>query len=374
VTLAKIATRVEIDLGAIAHNIQQISQKIKDSARIMAVVKADGYGHGAVEVARVALKNGVDFLAVSSPEEGVKLREAKINAPILILSPALPESAEVIVKYDLIQTVCTEDLAIALSTEAQKFSKVIKIHVKIDTGMDRIGVFPEDAGRFIKKISKLKGIKLEGIFTHFSEADKKDKTFTLSQINKFKKVVDSLEREGIFIPLKHMANSAAVLDLPFSYLNLVRPGIIIYGLYPSGEVTKTINLKPAMSFKTYVVYIKTFPAGTYIGYRRSFTTKRKSTIAVLPVGYTDGYSRALSNRGQVLIKGKRAPVVGKICMNITLIDVSHIPGVKVGDEVVLFGEQGNNAISVNEIASIVNTLNYEIICTVGNCAPRVYIR
>ncbi|MCD6574771.1 alanine racemase [Candidatus Aerophobetes bacterium] len=369
-----MATRVEIDLGAIAHNIQQISQKVKDNARIMAVVKADGYGHGAVEVARVALKNGVDFLAVSSPEEGIKLREAKINAPILILSPSLPESAEVIVKYDLIQTVCTEDLAIALSTEAQKFSKVIKIHVKIDTGMGRIGVFPEDAGRFIKRISKLKGIKVEGIFTHFSEADKKDKTFTLSQINKFKKVVDSLEREGMFIPLKHMANSAAVLDLPSSYLNLVRPGIIIYGLYPSGEVTKTVNLKPAMSFKTHVVYIKTFPAGTYIGYRRSFTTKRKSTIAVLPVGYTDGYSRALSNRGQVLIKGKRAPVVGKICMNITLIDVSHIPGVKVGDEVVLFGEQGNNAISVDEIASIVNTLNYEIICTVGNCAPRVYIR
>jgi len=369
----KKLTRVEINLDAIAYNVKKICDKVGPGVKVMAVVKADGYGHGAVEVAKVALKNGAIYLAVGEVEEGVKLRLAGIKAPILVLGPALPENAEDILKYDLTQTVCTKELAQALSFKAQEFKKEAKVHVKIDTGLGRIGVFPGEACRFIKNILDFKGIKIEGIFTHLAEANKEDKSFSIEQIEKFKKVIFELEEEGIKIPLKHVANSAAVLDLPFSHFNMVRPGIIIYGLYPSKSMSPRQEFKPAMSFKTSIVYIKKVPAGTYLSYERSFITKKKSTIAILPVGYADGFSRALSNRGEVLIKGKRAPVVGRVCMDMTLVDVSHIQEVKVGDEVVLFGRQSDEFISVDEVASKAGTINYEVICTVGSKVPRVYL-
>ena len=364
---------MEINLNNIVYNISEIRKRIGDKVKIMAVVKANGYGHGAVEVAKIALKSGAQCLAVATLEEAVELRKAGIQSSILVFGLSPPTQAQQIVKHNLSQTVCNMDLVRALSTEAQFQGKTAKIHVKVDTGMGRLGIAPEKVTDFVKQISHLKGIEIEGIFTHFSVADK-DKSFTELQIKRFKEVVANLEKEGIHIPIKHTANSAAILDVPSSYFDLVRPGIMLYGLYPSTKVNHTINLKPVMSFKTEVAFLKTVPAGASLSYGRTFTTKEKSIIATLPVGYADGYSRALSNKGEVLIKGKRAPVVGTICMDMTLVDVSHIPDVRVGDEVVLFGRQEGAQISVDELSSKIGTINYEIVCGISKRVPRIYIR
>jgi len=371
-------TRVEIDLNAIAHNIQAIRRKVGGRVKIMAVVKADGYGHGATEVAKVASQSGADCLGVAIPEEGIELRSSGITAPILILGLTPPEKVQEVVKYNLSQALSTTELAKALSAEAQKLGKVAKVHIKIDTGMSRIGVSPEDAVNFVKQILTLKAIEIEGIFTHFSVSDSvsnaKDKTFTELQIHKFKWVVARLEENGIQIPIKHIANSAGVLNFPSSYFDMVRPGIIIYGLYYSRGVAVAENLQPAMTFKTAIIYLKTVAPEASISYGRTFTTEKESIIATLPVGYADGYNRLLSNKGEVLIKGRRAPIVGRVCMDMTMIDVSHIPEVKIGDEVVLFGKQGNAEIPMDEIADKTNTIVNEVACSIGKRVPRVYLR
>lgn len=366
-------TRAEINLDNIAYNIGEIRKGIGDKVKIMAVVKANGYGHGAVEVARVATESGVEWLAVAMLEEAVELREDGIQLPILILGLSRPAEAQELIKYRLAQAVCVREVAQALSAEARSGGGTAKVHVKVDTGLGRLGILPEEVTGFVKEMYRLEGIEVEGIFTHFSVADE-DKSFTELQIKKFQEVLASLERAGIRIPVKHSANSAAVLDIPSSYLDLVRPGIMLYGLYPSPKVTHRIHLKPAMSFKTQVAYLKTVPAGVSLSYGRTFTSRRKSRIATLPVGYADGYSIALSNKGEVLIKGKRAPVVGKVCMDMTLVDVTHIPDVKVGDEVVLFGRQDGAEISADEVASKIGTINYEVVCGIGKRVPRVYIK
>ena len=371
-------TRVEINLEAIAHNIQAIRQKVGQTVKIMAVVKGDGYGHGAVEVANVALQSGASYLAVAIPEEGVELRLSGIKAPILIFGLTPPDKVQNVVRYDLTQTICTTESAEALSAKAQESGKVAKVHIKVDTGMSRIGVMPEDAVKFVKEIFKLKAIGVEGIFTHFSAADSisntEDRTFTELQISRFKEVIAELEGNGIQIPLKHAANSAGTLKFSSSYFDMVRPGIIIYGLNPSTEVTDVVNLEPAMSFKTAIVYLKTVPPGASIGYGRTFITEKESVIATLPVGYADGYNRLLSNKGEVLVRGKRAPVIGRVCMDMTMIDVTHIPEVKIGDEVVLYGKQGCAEISVDEIANNIGTIPYEVVSTVGKRVPREYLR
>lgn len=366
-------TRVEINLDNIAHNISEIQRRIGDKVKIMAVVKANGYGHGAVEVARTALESGVEWLAVAMLEEAVGLREDGIQSPILVLGLSPPAEAGELVKYRLAQAVCTGELAQALSAEAKLQGQDAKVHVKVDTGLGRLGILPEEVRGFISEISHLKGIEIEGIFTHFSVAGK-DRRFTELQMKKFQGMLASLEKAGIRIPVKHAANSAAVLDTPSSYFSLVRPGIALYGLYPSLKVTHSIHLKPAMSFKTQVAYLKTVPAGVSLSYGRTFVTRKKSRIATLPVGYADGYSMALSNRGEVLIKGKIAPVVGRVCMDMTLVDVTHIPDVKVGDEVVLFGSQDGAQLSADEVASKIGTINYEVLCGIDRRVPRVYIK
>jgi len=366
-------TRVEIDLDSIAYNIHQIRKKVGNKTKIMAVMKANAYGHGAVEVAKVAIDAGAQWLAVALVEEGIQLREAGIQSPILILGSTPPDQVHEVIKYNLSQTVCSRELIETLSNEAQSWNQTAKVHIKVDTGLGRLGIFPEEVAAFVKESSCLEGIEIEGIFTHFSVADE-DKAFTELQIKKFKEVISNLEREKIHIPLKHAANSAAVVGFASSYFNLVRPGIILYGLYPSPEINRTIPLKPAMSFKTKITYLKRVPAGYSLSYDRTFTTKRKSLIAILPVGYADGYPRALSNKGEVLIKGKRAPVVGMICMDMTLVDVTHIPDVKVGDEVVLFGKQNGAQISADEIASKSDLINYEILCGISKRVPRIYKR
>lgn len=335
---------------------------------MMAVVKADGYGHGALEVSRAALKSGADCLGVALPEEGELLREAGIEVPILVVGLIQPEEAYKVVRSRLAQAVTSIELAEALDCEAAKARAVVNIHVKIETGMGRIGVKPEDAPSFIRKLRTYRNLGLEGVFSHFSSADEKDKAFSELQLQRFEQVLNELGLAGIEVPKKHMANSAAILDLPGSYYDMVRPGLMIYGLYPSRDVSSSIDLRPAMAFKTRVFAVKVVSAGTPISYGRSFITKKRTTVATLPVGYADGYSRMLSNRGEVLIRGKRAPIIGTVCMDMCMVDASGIGGVKPGEEVTLFGE----GLPVEEVAAKTGTISYEVVCAVSKRVPRIY--
>jgi alanine racemase len=362
------ATTASINLKAISYNISEIRKRIGDKRDLMAVVKADGYGHGSVKVSLSALKGGADCLGVAFPEEGEQLRKAGIEVPILVLGLIQPEEAYKVVNLRLDQTVCTLELAEALEQEARKASAQVNVHVKVDTGMGRIGVTPPDALGFVRRINRFENLKLMGIFSHLSSADEADKTLTKKQIAIFENVVREIEASGIKIPKKHIANSAGILDLPESYYDIVRPGIMIYGLYPSMHVSRSIKLKPAMTLKTKVIYLKSVSEGTPISYGRTFYTKKDTLVATLPVGYADGYSRLLSNQAYVLIKGQRATLIGRVCMDMCMIDVTGIKGVKPGDEVILFGEDP----SVDEIARIIGTINYEIVCWVGKRVPRIY--
>ena len=363
------ATRAVINLGAISHNIREIRKRIGSQRHLMAVVKADGYGHGAVEVSRVALRNGADYLGIALPEEAQELRDAGINAPIMVLGLIPPDEAYKVVNLRLAQAVASIELLEALNQEAGKASTSVNVHVKVDTGMGRIGVKPDEALPFIHKAKSFKNLNIEGVFTHFSSADRKDKTFSEQQLRVFDQVIRKVQLAGIEIPIKHIANSAAILDLPQSYYDMVRPGIMLYGLYPSPEVSHSIELQPAMVFKTKVVAVKVVPQRTPISYNRTFITKKKTTVATLPLGYADGYSRLLSNGGEVLIKGRRVPIIGSVCMDMSMVDVSAIEPIQPGDEVIIFGEE----ISVDEVAAKIGTINYEVVCAVSRRVPRIYV-
>ncbi len=362
------STKAIIHLGAIAHNVAQIRKRVGGNRDIMAVVKADGYGHGAVEVSSSALKSGANCLGVAVPEEGKKIRKAGLDAPITVLGLIQPEEAYKVIDFGLEQTICSLDVAEALNQIASSERTVVNVHIKIETGMGRVGVQPIDSLAFARRIEKFKNLTLKGIFSHFSCADEADKTFAKNQVEIFDGVVREIEASGIKIPKKHMANSAAILDLPESYYDLVRPGIMMYGLYPSPEVSHSIELKPAMTFMTRVTFVKTVPSWTPISYGRTFITDEETPVATLPVGYADGYSRLLSGRGEVLVKGSRAPLVGRICMDMCMIDVSGVENVRPGDEVILFGE----GLPVDEVAEKLGTINYEVVCAVGKRVPRVY--
>ena len=355
-------TWVEVNLDAIANNVKNIKKLIGEKKELMAVVKGNAYGHDILEVSSVLLNNGATRLAVARLEEGIFLRKAGITVPILILGLTLKQQAELLVLYNITPTVCEYEMIEKLSESAIKEDKVVKVHLKVDTGMGRIGIFPHDALRFIKRIRALKNVEIEGIFTHFSIADEKDKTYTEKQFRKFLEVLTVLKKEGIRIPVSHVGNSATLLDLPHMWLDLVRPGISIYGLYPSTEVQKTVKLIPAHSFKTQIVFLKELPEGEYISYGRTYTTnQRRTVVASLPAGYADGYNRLLSNQGQALVRGRRVSVIGRVCMDQTMIDVTNLPQVEVGDEVVLWGRQGQEEITVEEIAEKIGTINYEIV-------------
>jgi alanine racemase len=333
------------------------------------VVKADGYGHGAVEVSLSALKSGADCLGVAVPEESEQLRKAGIDVPITVLGLIQPEEAYKVVDLRLEQTLCSLEVAEALNQIAMNVGTLVGVQIKVDTGMGRVGVQPKDALPLVQKISRFKNLNLKGIFSHFSCADELDKTFAKKQVKIFDKLVQEIEASGIKIPQKHMANSAAILDLPESYYDLVRPGIMLYGLYPSNEVSRSIELKPAMTFMTRVTFVKWVSPRSPISYGRTFTTKKKTLVATLPVGYADGYSRLLSGRGEVLIEGHRAPLIGRVCMDMCMVDVSGVRNVQPGDEVILFGE----GLSVDEVAEKIGTINYEVVCAVGKRVPRIYI-
>jgi len=354
-------TRIEINLDAIAQNVRNIKKLIGENKELMAVVKGNGYGHDILEVSSIVLKNGASRLAVARLEEAIFLRKSGINVPILILGLIPEQQIESLVSHNITPTVCRYEIIEKISKFAVQAKKTVKVHIKVDTGMGRIGISPQHALDFAKKVRLLKDIEIEGILTHFSVADEKDKEYTEAQFKKFRSVLDIFEEEGIKIPIKHVGNSATLLNFPHMWLDLLRPGIAIYGLYPSNEVKRTLKLTPAHSFKTQITFLKELPQGEYISYGRTYITKSGTKIASLPVGYADGYSRLLSNRGEVLVRGKRFPVIGRVCMDQCMVDVTDLPQVEVGDEVVLWGRQGREEITVEEIAEKIATINYEII-------------
>ena len=367
----------EINLDNIAHNVKEIRRVTNKNAEIMGVVKADAYGHGVFEVTRTLLANGVSRLAVSMLDEAIQLRREGIEVPILILGYTDPARANEILENDVTQSVYSHELAQALSKEAVRQGKKVKLHIKIDTGMSRIGFMPGySAVKNVMEIEKLPNVIIEGLFTHFASADERDRDYTLMQFEKFMSICCELQRIGIHIPVKHCANSAGIIEYPEMHLDMVRPGIILYGMYPSNEVCKDkIDLKPAMTLKANVIMVKEVEQNTPISYGRIFTTERKSKIATIPIGYADGYSRMLSNKGRVLINGQFAKVVGRICMDQCMIDVTDIEGdIAVGDEVVLIGEQGQRNISVEDVAETIGIINYELVCIVGKRIPRAYVQ
>ena len=365
----------EVNLDHLSYNLQQIRKITNKHTEIMAVVKADGYGHGVVEIARVLLSNGADRLAVAIVDEAIQLRKAGFQAPILILGFTPEDQVKDIVKYNIIQTVFTYNMAKALSEEARRQGKSAMVHIKVDTGMGRIGFLPnEQSIDEIKRIYDLPNIYVEGMFTHFAAADEKEREYTDLQFRKFMDFDEMLKERDILIPLKHAANSAGVISFPEYHLDIVRPGIILYGLYPSREVDHSkISLKPVMSIRSHISYVKEVSKGESISYGRKYITPSPARIATIPVGYADGFSRLLSNKGEVLVQGQRAKICGRICMDQFMIDVTHIPDVKMGDEVVIFGQQGGSILPIEEVAEQIGTINYEIVCMVGKRIPREYI-
>lgn len=365
--------KAEINLDAIVENIKRTKQVLKPDTKIMSIIKADGYGHGAVPIAKV-LNNIVDSYGVAILEEAVELRKAGITKPILILGFTPEQLYFDLVKYEIIATVFCYDDAKKIAKEAISQNKIAKIHLKLDTGMSRIGFLnKEESIQQIKEIAKLKGIEINGIFTHFAKADETDKSFSYQQFEQYKQFICRLEEENIFIPIKHISNSAAIIDLPEVNLDMVRIGISLYGLYPSDQVKKeNLYLEPAMSIKAYLSYVKQLPEGCSVSYGGTFITKRPTKIATIPVGYADGYPRTLSNKGRVLIHGKSAPILGRICMDQFMVDVTDIKGVKAGDIAVLLGKDKEESITVEELAELSGVFHYEIVCDIGKRVPRVY--
>ncbi|ACB83905.1 alanine racemase [Natranaerobius thermophilus] len=363
----------EINLDNLSYNFNRIREHVNNK-KIMGIIKADGYGHGAVEIAEELLNQGVDYLGVAILDEAVELRKAGIAAPILILGYTPVEHVDVCLKYGITPTIYTYEMAEALSQTARKMGKTAFVHVKIDTGMGRIGIAPENSAEFVKNISKLPSLEVEGVFTHFSVADEEDKTYTQQQINSFEKALKMLEDEGIEIPLKHAANSPATIDLPDAYFDMVRVGLALFGLYPSPHMKEKISLKPVMSLKTQVSHVKQVPKGTSISYGRKFITEDESIIGTLPVGYADGFTRLLSNIGEVIVNGKRVPIVGAICMDQCMFLGDDVPEIGIGDEVVIIGEQDGTQITVEDIADKLGTINYEIVTMVDKRVPRLYLK
>ena len=370
--ISKSPTFAEIDLNAFSHNLKQVRLKVGKDRKIISIIKADAYGHGAVEIAKRASVSGADMFGVSTVGEGIELSEAKIESPILLLGGCSKGDAEWIVSYNLKSIIYSFDAVLSLSKEAERQGKIADVHIKVDTGMGRIGIQSDEVMGLVKKVSSLKNIKIEGILTHFATAYEVDREFTGRQIKTFKAVIDELKKSGFSFSFMHASNSAAIVNYPESYFNTVRPGIILYGSTPFDFPVEDFLIKPVMSWKTSIVHLHNTPEKTGISYGRRFVTKRDSIIATIPVGYADGYSRSLSNKVQVLVGGRRVNQIGTICMDMCMIDVTDLPDVKVGDDVVLLGRQGGEEIRVEELASIAGTIPYEIFCSIGRRVRRVY--
>ena len=366
-----------VDLDAIAYNFQMMKANIKKDVHMIAVIKTDGYGHGAVQIAR--LLENTDYIwgyATATLEEAVILRKHGIQKPILVLGCIFPDQWEEMIQNEVRMTTYTTDMAKGVSDLAVRLGKDAYIHIKLDTGMSRLGFqINENSVDAIEEISKMPGLKLEGLFTHFSKADETDKKYTDEQIEKYCYMQEELKKRGVTFEFYHCSNSAGIIDVPKANMDLVRAGISIYGLYPSEEVRKSnVPLKPAMELISHVTYVKTVPAGTPVSYGATYVTDRETRLATIPVGYGDGYPRSLSNKGYVLIHGKKAPICGRICMDQFMVDITDIPDVKFGDKVTLIGKNGEEILPVETLSDLSGRFNYEFVCDLGKRIPREYIQ
>ena len=366
-----------VSLDAIAHNFAEMKKNIAKGTKIVAVIKADGYGHGAEAIAR--LIEDYDYIwgfAVATPEEALQLRTFGVKKPILILGIVFEEYFTEMIAKEIRLTVCTYEMAQKLSEEAQRQGRDVHIHIGLDTGMSRIGFADrQESVEEIKKISQLPNLKIEGMFTHFARADETDRSPAIDQLNRYLNFAKLLEDAGIQIPMKHCSNSAGIIRVPEANLNAVRAGITIYGIYPSNEVERDIvKLIPAMELKSHISYIKTVEPGAAFSYGGTFTAKKEMKVATIPVGYADGYPRSLSNKGWVLIHGKKAPILGRVCMDQFMVDITKIPDAKAGDEVTLIGKDGKEFISIEKFGDLSGRFSYEFACDISKRVPRVYIK
>jgi len=365
-------TLAEIDLKALEFNYRQLRKRAPRGVKIMGVVKADAYGHGAIPVSLRLERLGVEYLGVAFSDEAVALRKGGVKAPILILGGIFPEDIDRVFRFDLTPVVFRRESLQLLSKEAKRRRSRVKVHLKVDTGMGRLGVSAALWTAFLKEVKQFPEIETEGLLSHYSMADEDEGNFTAGQWRAFEEALAAAEGMGVHFKYRHIANSAGLTAFSAYSGNLVRPGIMLYGSYPSPAFQDILRLKPVMTLKTQILHLKSVLPGTRLSYGGTFTTKRESLIATLPIGYADGYSRHLSNEGEVLIRGRRAPVVGKVCMDYILADVTDIPRVSAGDEVILLGRQVRERITAEEIAEKVGSISYEVLCLVGKRVPRVY--
>lgn len=368
----------KVDLDAIEYNLDMMQRRINPGTKMIGVVKMDGYGHGAVQIARYVIEDK-DYMwgyAAATPDEALFLRKNQIRKPVLVLGCAFPEERESLIREEIRMTVYTEEMAEDISRRAVKMGKDALIHIKLDTGMSRLGfLITEESVEAIKRISQMPGLVLEGMFTHFAKADETDKGFTRRQMERYSWMKEKLEAEQIVFPIYHCANSAGIIDLPELSMDLVRAGISLYGLYPSDEVHKElVPLRPAMQLISHVSHVKWAEPGTPVSYGGTFVTERPTRIVTVPVGYGDGYPRSLSNKGYVLIHGKKAPIIGRICMDQFMVDATDIENVRFGDTVTLAGRDGSEFLSVDTLAELSGRFNYEFICDIGKRVPREYSR
>ena len=361
-----------IDHEALRSNLRQIRDKVGSRVKILCMVKANGYGHGATEISPTLARAGADAFGVATLEEAVQLREAGIQAPLIVLAGVFPAQLDTFVEYKLTPVVHDLISLKALDRESSRRQVQLKVHLKVDTGMGRLGFLAAEADQWIAAIKQAESLHIQGVFSHFSHAESVQGDYTQKQLEIFKRVLGQLRSAGVIPDLVHLANSAATITLPAAYFDMVRPGLMLYGVYPSPNMKEQINLKPVLSWKTKILQLKNVPSGTSVSYGQTYVTERESLIATLPMGYADGYPRFLSNRGEALVRGQRARIAGRVCMDLTMIDVTDIRNVRQGDEVVLLGRQGGAEISADEIAAWANTISYEILTSIGTRVPRIH--
>jgi alanine racemase len=362
-----------IDLQALRHNFRQLRGICGPGVKIMAVIKADAYGHGLLPSAQALQAEGADYFGVAYLTEGLDLRRAGIDKPILLLMGIMPAEAGAAVAADLEVVLFRRDIAASLATQARQQQKKSRVHIKIDTGMGRLGLWPGEVRQFLEYLSNLPELELAGIISHFAESDSPDQSFTLKQLKDFEELLRQVRDWGWAAPASHIANSAAILHVNRSHLTMVRAGISLYGSPPSMDIPMPVRLQPVMSLRTRILQLKELPAGAGISYSRTYITPGPIRLAVLPVGYCNGYSRLLSNRGRVLIQGRHAPIRGRVCMNLTMVEVTDIPEVKEGDTVTLLGQDGRERLSADDLAAWADTISYEVYCLLGNSNYRRYL-
>ncbi len=366
-------TWVTVDLDALTWNMQEVRRLIGPDKKCCAVVKADAYGHGLVACAKQFLKAGADMLGVATVEEGAQLRSAGLTAPVLLFGINQPHEAEAAVELHLEATVISFTQARLLNQAAEKCHKKANLHLKVDTGMGRLGLNPPEVLVLLDQMKALKQVCVKGVYTHFAHADGCDKKLLDTQVSLLKETVQSMKNMGHNDLIVHAANSAAVIESRHAYFDMVRPGLMLYGLYPFSPANRKVNLKPALSWTTTIIQLKDVPEGVGLSYGHTYVTTRPTKVATLPVGYADGFSRLLSNQGEVLVRGQRCPIIGRVCMDMCLVDVTTVAEVKTGDEVILLGRQGRQEVSAEMMAEKRDTISYEVVCTIGKRVPRHYL-